>query len=216
MLQRFQGLLETIYDVQTGYTVTDFLITNAALAAALQGSAARPVEEKLLIARDGDDAGVSLYVEEALLARLRKQDPLQALSDDNLADFLIALEGVSHFVYLAWNLRHDRPVTRLDLELQAEVDKYIAALFLLLRQRGGRMPARLHERLFRDFRFHPDLDALALRCYRRANDYAARYCTRLERDYLRSLPRSGLLRELRRFYRLAYGHKLSHIDKARV
>ncbi len=48
-----------------------------------------------------------------------------------------ALEGVSHFVYLAWNAGHDKPVSLLELEMQAEVDKYVGSYWLMRRQLPG-------------------------------------------------------------------------------
>ena len=35
----------------------------------------------------------------------------QSLTHENLADYLTAAEGVSHFVYVAWNTGFDKPVT---------------------------------------------------------------------------------------------------------
>ena len=65
------------------------------------------------------------------------------LHDGNVADYWTALEGVSHFLYLAWNAGHDKPVSLLELEMQAEVDKYVASYWLMRRQFPGRFPAEL-------------------------------------------------------------------------
>ena len=66
----------------------------------------------------------------------------------NLADYWTALEGVSHFQYLAWNASLNRAVSIHELEVQAEVDKYAATLFLMGAQHAGRFPVRLHHWLF--------------------------------------------------------------------
>ena len=47
------------------------------------------------------------------------------LDGENLADFWSALEGVSHFTYYAWNAARDKSVSLFELELQAEVDKFV-------------------------------------------------------------------------------------------
>ena len=70
----------------------------------------------------------------------QRRDPLEALDEGNLADYCTALEGVSHFHYLVWSLARGRNVSLLELELQAEVDKYASAVALLTRQRAGRFP----------------------------------------------------------------------------
>ena len=82
---------------------------------------------------------MSLYVEPGVLERLAQSDPLEKLDADNLEDFWTAFEGVSHFTYYAWNAQLEKPVTLLEMELQAEVDKYVATTLLLLRQ-GQRQP----------------------------------------------------------------------------
>ncbi|TLY60426.1 MAG: hypothetical protein E6K48_09370 [Gammaproteobacteria bacterium] len=124
LLSRLQHLLGGIYDVRIAHDVYDFLVTDRGRLphAARSGVA----DEELIVAQpaDGSDEVVmSLYLDPALLERLRREDPLRRLHAGNLADCWTALEGVSHFLYLAWNAGHDRPVSLLELEMQAEVDK---------------------------------------------------------------------------------------------
>src|SRR5215471_14708443 len=103
----------------------------------------------------------------------------RALDADNLEDFWTAFEGVSHFTYYAWNAQLEKPVTLLEMELQAEVDKYVATTLLLLRQ-GQRQPRGLHHWLFEMARLDERLDGDELDRYRRANRYAGKYCRKLE------------------------------------
>ena len=81
---------------------------------------ASPTDEQLLVADDGAEVGLGLFLEPAVLARLDAANPLDTLNGANLADYWTALEGVSHFVYLAWNADHDRPVSLLELDRIAE------------------------------------------------------------------------------------------------
>src|SRR5437773_5837365 len=149
LLSRLQHLLGGIYDVRIAHDVYDFLVTDRGRLphAARSGVA----DEELLVAQpaDGSDEVVmSLYLDPALLERLRREDPLRRLHAGNLADCWTALEGVSHFLYLAWNAGHDRPVSLLELEMQAEVDKYVVSYWLLRRQFPQRFPAELRRMLF--------------------------------------------------------------------
>ena len=57
------------------------------------------------------------------------------LNENNVADYWTALEGVSHFTYYAWNAARDKPVSLFELELQAEVDKFVTT-GILLREHG--------------------------------------------------------------------------------
>ena len=148
LLSRLQELIGGIYDVRVAHDVYDFLVTDRAhLPPGARGGTA---EEEVLVAQLPGDAEValSLYLDPQLLQRLARADPLECLHGGNVADCLTALEGVSHFMYLAWNAGHDKPVSLLELEMQAEVDKFIASHLLLRRQSPGHFPLELRRLLF--------------------------------------------------------------------
>jgi len=151
-----------------------------------------------------------------VLERLDREDPFRSLHDANLPDYCTALEGVSHFHYLMWSLRHRRNVSLLELELQGEVDKYASALALISQQRRGAFPSALHGRLFARVSFLPALDAVARERYEQANRHAARYCRSLERRFLspRRLRPEAWLAELRRFFRCGHGEKMRQAEAA--
>ncbi|MDH3689568.1 MAG: hypothetical protein OEU36_08845 [Gammaproteobacteria bacterium] len=187
----------------------DFLITDRELARQLDTSEnVRESREKLLIQSQGDEIGVSLFVDEDVITSLDPTDPTIGLTIQNIEEFCLALEGVSHFLYLAWNAHHQRSVTLLELELQAEVDKYITLVDLL--QQEGDMEAlrRLRNWLFEKVSFDPNLSEEQLTRYRDANHYAGKYCMNLESLCLNGCADEELLRQLRRFYRLTQGEKI--------
>ena len=213
LLRGLQGLLARIYDAPAAHDVHDFLLTDADRAAALAGRTRPPLsDEQLLMAEGVDGLELSLYLDAEVLRRLSARCPLQALDDRNLADYCTALEGVSHFHYVVWNADPTREISLLELELQAEVDKYASALSLLLAQRDGRFPAELYHRLFECVRFLPQLADAELARYEEAHRCAARFCRRLEERFLRARRArpEALLAELRRFYRLGSQSKLRH------
>lgn len=213
LLRGLQGLLVRIYDAPAAHDVHDFLVTDALRAAELSGRAQPPsTDEQLLLAEGADGLELSLYVDAEVLRRLATRCPLHALDERNLADYCTALEGVSHFHYVVWNADSTREISLLELELQAEVDKYASALSLLLAQREGRFPAELFHRLFEGVRFLPQLAEAERARYEEAHRYAARFCRRLEERFLRARRArpEALLAELRRFYRLGNQSKLRH------
>jgi hypothetical protein len=218
LLRELQGMLAGLYDAPADHDVHDFLITDPGHAAALQGaSGAPPTDEQLLVVDDGDGLEVSLYVDRAVLDRLVERCPLRRLADDNLGDYCTALEGVSHSRYLVWSAARARHVSLLELELQAEVDKYASALRLLLAQRAGRFPGDLFERLFDRAAFLPGLTAVERARYEEAHRCAARFCRRLEERFLRrrrARP-EAMVAELRAFYRLGRHAKLRHAEQWR-
>lgn len=213
-LERLETLLTGIYDLDIGCRVADFLVTDRRL---LPGECREaPGDEQLFVAADGDELCISLYLDAAVLERLERHDPSNALDAENLADCWTALEGISHFLCLAHNTHHDRPVSRLALELQAEVDKYVACVTLLRRHHPRRFPAELHTLLFRRARVDTALAGRHESLYRRASRQAARFCALLE-PRLRALCQrddQAWLADLRRFYRLTDPGKLRHIDMA--
>lgn len=216
LVRGIQRLLERIYQVEIDHSVVDFLITDPKFVRLLEGSsAARDVNEKLLVAEAEDGIDIALYLDQSVLDRLYADDPFRQLHDGNLSDFWVALEGVSHFVYLVRSAAYDRKVTLLELELQAEVDKYVSTLFLLHQQQGS-APARLHHWLFEKPVFDEALESEALERYRRANRYAGKYCLALESYFLKGSGQGGILPELRRFYRMPHHKKMRHIDYRRL
>lgn len=214
MLQALQKLLGGIYDVPLTHDVTEFLLTDRSRLPAALG--ANGADEQVLVAEDGDTLWMSLYLEPAVLERLASADPFEALHSGNIADYWTALEGVSHFVYLVWNASHERPVTLLELELQAEIDKYVSSLWLLREQNPRRFPVELHHLLFERAQVDPGLAGDRIGLYRRANSYAARFCRRLARTLHPAgcTAHTAAVAELRRFYRLSRGGKFEHIDRA--
>jgi len=212
-LALLQSALAEIYDLPAMPDVRDYLMTNRAhLAGFGEG---RHSDEQLFVAEEGDTLSMALYIDAAVLERLARHDPFEDLTHENLADYLTAAEGVSHFVYVAWNTGHDKPVTLLELELQAEVDKYVLGAWLLRQQGGGRFPRELHRVLFERALVDPVAAAGRVGLYHMASNYAARFCRRVGAQLARR--RFGVTRdlmaELRRFYRWGNVRKLRHIER---
>jgi len=212
MIASLQRQLEQIYEVDIPHSVNDFLITDSDILKALQGhdeSEQTEVEERLLVAQDGDSVDITLYLDNEIVKRLAEDDPNSHLHDGNLADYCTAMEGVSHFLYLTWNAGHERGISLMELEMQAEIDKYVSTAFLFGQQRSGRVPSSLYRWLFENPVFDSSLDRASLERYRDANYYASRYCARLEKRYLGRNGRAGMFNDVRRLYRLTHRAKIS-------
>lgn len=211
MLRALQHLLETIYDVRCGHDVEQFLITRREQLPRQRRRQA--ADEELVLVEGRRGRRLALYIDEAVLQRLREQNPLRSLHGGNIADFWTALEGVSHFSYLMWNAGHARGVSHLELELQAEVDKYITSVWLLKAQNPGYFPRELRRALFERTVLQPRLDAQARQMYLAASRHAARFCGAIESVLSSDRPalRRSATAVLRRFYRLGSTRKLAHI-----
>lgn len=209
-LQRLQAQLEAFYEVPNGFDIDQYLVTDRRLSDYLESSEqARDVEEKLLIAEDDDGVAVTLFVDQALLQRLGDVTEDQVIESDRLNDYCVALEGVSHFVYFTFKASFDRPVSRLELELQAEVDKYMSLTHWS--DSDGRSHPKLHEWLFVNPNFDSSLSDSELSRYRSANELASRFCSHLQSRYLSRHRLHECRRQLCRFYRLSERKKLDWI-----
>jgi hypothetical protein len=208
-LGRVQRGLETLYRVDTGVEVEQFVVGDAVRD---QLAPSRKPREQLLVCEDDGEMALALYIDPSALANLVTHDPGRALGDHNLGDFLLAVEGVSHFIYAIWCARAQRPVSQLELELQAEVDKYVTCLLATAPEAA--MSSLLRHRLFADAEYEPDLDDDEHARYRAANDNAHRYAAYLEQAFVARRRIPEMLGELRRFYRRSLAEKLAVIARA--
>lgn len=168
----------------------------------------------LFVVEDGEDTCVGLYLDPDALTAL--EDP--SGWDTRFGAMCLVAEGVSHFVYLQYRTEASHPVCQLELELQAEVDKY--ALGLLGGQGVGLFREALKERsravrrrLFDDVVLLDAEESEEGERYRIATRSAAKYVERLERSYVDGGHWTALARELRTFYRLGLAEKLARCER---
>jgi hypothetical protein len=205
LLLEVQRRIESLYALDPGEPVTDFVIPEAQ-AQAYPGRGSRT-----LVREEGDSVSLAVVFEPAVAERLAETDPRVRLHAGNLNAFCTLIEEVSHFVYLLFCARAVRSVTELELELQGEVDKYLTAASLLSLQNEGALSPGLRAMLFRHYHLREGVSAERAERYRAASDLAFRYCGFLERSFLRPGRVAGLAREARRFYRLGQREKLEKI-----
>jgi hypothetical protein len=178
LLRRLQRRLERFYHLEETPDVREFV--REAVGAA---------EREALLLRESEGE-----LEMALVV------PGTAANEND--DWLQLAEGVSHFVYVANRARQELPATHLELELQAEVDKFV---LLVLEQvpfdRGEAF--EVHSRLYERVRFLHEAGTELGDRYRTANDLAARFVRRLMSGGTTSTHAT-----LRRFYRAGQAEKI--------
>ncbi len=210
MVDAIQEQLEAIYGIRCEYRARDFLVDSES---AQQLGATGRSREELLVSEDEEGLELALYVEPSLLTRLSALAPGQAMTDD-MGDFCEIAEGVSHFLYVAQSARLERTVSLLELEAQAEVDKFAVCTVLKWGLNAGRWAGGLVGRLFEEVRLRPNLSAAERWRYLEANRLAKSYCQRLL-PLVRSAQMDRLLSELRHAYRLGSEAKLHYFGRAR-
>ncbi len=210
-----QSELHAIYGVEAP-RVRDFLVGREAACAA--GRPPRAPEE-LLVVEEADGVLLALFLDEDVVRAAAGTDPHDRrpllVARAVLPRLACAAEGVSHFVYLATRAAAGRGVSLLELEVQAEVDKFALLLLHLWRRGLRRTSGALRRRLFERVRYRAHLGAEERARYEEANRLGAAYARWLEGRYVEDADIDGLLRELRASYRLGGGEKLAYLGSRR-
>lgn len=204
LLNRLQQTLQYLYRVDSPVEANDFQLHPEHLSLLLgEPNKERPREALYLIPGADQTTDIGLYICPHEVRRAEKF--IDAPKTGSVDSFCVALEGVSHFLYLTYcSAALQRPVSQLELELQAEVDKY-----LLLRILFGVRDAM--SRLFASLHLHPSVTPDSEERYIVAHNNASRYVRWMDSqiahgDFYR------VVEDARAFYRKTITAKLAHID----
>lgn len=198
-----QQTLEVIYRLEGTPPVAPFRVGEEFFAAL--GVLETGQREALLVHHDGETTNLALFLSREV--REGAAGFLGALAEGRVRDldpFCAALEGVSHFVYFTGA---GRAVSRIELELQAEIDK-----FILLRVLGFDGDDLL-EALFDRFTLEASLGAEDRERYLVANRAARRYARWAGQTFARGRGELALA-DARHLYRMPLAEKLARIDRA--
>jgi len=202
MLSAIQGHLEAIYRIESP-DIRQFIVNREQLRA-ITGDTLRDATEWVLARTSPDGVDLAVYVDAEHLRRLDRAGSLAEAACSEFDAFCAATEGVSHFLMLVERARRGEPITLLELEAQAEVDKFVSARL--------HHPLRSDEmwtRLFRSARLLEGLDAEESERYVEAGRLAAGFCSSLDDE-----PHvDALLEVLRRFWRDSGARRLERMRR---
>ncbi len=209
-----QVSISELYRIESDLSVKDFRIGEELFRQLLGESHQGQKRESFIVVHDGEYSNLALYIADESLHRARsflqpcpEQD--EEMRTQHLDGFCATTEGVSHFVYFTYcGSWQDRPVSQLELELQAEIDK-----FLLLLISSGGVGESLLEALFDRFELCEGLDESEQERYAVANREARRYAKWLQRRFQKGHGALALA-DARRLYRKPMAAKLEHIARA--
>lgn len=190
------------------------MITDKLLADRLSSqSHMRHNDERLLISEYEGGLDLSLYIAADVFNQLENTHPINLIEQGKHSEFCLMLEGVSHFLYVVWNASHQRQVTLLEMELQAEIDKFILMQSLIDKNEENDSINQLRIWLFENSTFDSQLNSNELERYEQANYYAGKYCMALQQKFKLSGLNNHLLNDLRRLYRMGQQDKMRYINK---
>ncbi|MDY7229790.1 hypothetical protein [Hyalangium rubrum] len=212
MIGRVQDHLEAIYGITCEARAETFVVDTEA---AVQLGGTGRTEEELLVSEAEGELEMALYLAPSLLSRLKPYEagPVGHLLDGDLDGYCQLAEGVSHFLYVAHTAAHGRALSLLELEAQAEVDKFAVCLLHRWGEGVKAWAQELLRRLFDRVSYHARLSPQERWRYEQANRLSRNFCSRLMVHVAeRRLDR--LLSELRYAYRLGAEAKLAHFAYA--
>ncbi len=126
---------------------------------------------------------------------------------------MVLVEGVSHFIYLIWNAYKGKSIKPVELELQAEVDKFIHQAIYRNEQSCNIKDLKIiRERIFKNFTLLKTLNSAEVTRYNDASNAAAHYCKWLSNNHVMASDNGHLYAELARFYRMNFQQKTQHIN----
>ena len=204
-LDSIQAHYQAIYGLTCELKASDCLLDGAA-AHSLGGAGAR--RESLWVHEDDDGLALGLFLAPQVLEALRGVDGRPG--DDFFRAYLEAAEGISHFLYVQHTAKEERQVSLLELETQAEIDKFAGCA--LAGWGGPVSPEQWVRRLFDEVRYLEGLSEAEDVRYREANRLAKAYCRRLV-PLVRGKKLEALLVELRKSYRLGADAKLQYLRR---
>ena len=211
LADKIESHLLSVYSLEQDERVRDFLISDAELLQLVPDCDLqnKPKEMFLVKAKPEDDTlEIALFLNETLKNNLDQKDPLQSLCAENISDFCALIEGVSHFVYYVQKANQNQNVSQLELELQAEVDKYV--LLSLFLKSESRQHNQVLDMLFENYFLNHGLTTEQQHRYQTASDLARKYCSQLSQN-LANMDYGTFISDARAFYSLTQAEKIQYI-----
>lgn len=220
LLDRLHAIIERTYDMRTGIRdVGRFVLgddgyrrfySSERILRTVESAGSPHGGARLLLrpAGDGQPLRAAIYYPDDLVRRLEASPPTAGLHERNIDDLADFTEELDHLLCVAHCVREERRVSLLELELHANVTKYLVGALFIGRARG-RQALREGERLW--LRYHlfekaefVEPDAEIRSRYVEARRYAARFLDRLD-----TMPTPDRIGALRGFHRSSLHGKLA-------
>jgi hypothetical protein len=218
LLERVRGLLERTYGMRPSLgSIGSFVVGDrgyrkfyssdeiARIVESAHGDGART-----LVRETNRGLRLALYFPDAMIRRLELHPPGRGLNDANVHAFATLVEELDHLLLIAERAELDRPVTMFELELHANVSKYL----VLSRFLAGAAPVLAEDRrrwlrhkLFDGIRYS-ECDHSIRRRYEDAAHWAVRFL-----DAIRTVDPKMRLPLLRRFHACGPAEKVSMIER---
>ena len=217
LLERLKGLLERTYGMpQVVDDIGRFVVGDAGyrrfyVSAPTAGAGAADGSGARTLVRETDDAiRLSIYYPDALIRCLEADSPERGVRESNVDAFATLIEELDHFLCIAERAMHTRPLSLFELELHANVSKYLVVARFMAGRSGTLGPRRrawLRRRVLDKGAFC-DEDPRIRQRYRDAAHWAGRFL-----NGFAGVPAQTRVAVLRRFHRAGTTGKLDLIQQ---
>lgn len=203
-VNKLQQDLEEIYGLDAFPAIERFLVSTEEIKEILPKlKENESLHPQVLFQQEGEEVFLAVHFGDETLERIQKQ----GLKKSTLSDFCSVAEEVSHFLYLSWRAKNQRPVSLLDVELQGEIDKFLLACKYFESEED------LYTRMFEDIQFHHELPPKSKDRYREANRLGSKFVKTFGMEFQDGELQTETRAELRNFYRLASQTRLCKVSK---
>ncbi len=161
------------------------------------------------VSGEGDDLYLGLHINHEISENLKKYDPRQKLTHENLDAFCILVEEVSHFHLILNRIANNKNVSLIELESLGEIDKVLLSYLMLAEQTRSCYLLPLARKIFDTASILVEDERREI--YEKASNIAAKF-------WFRAIDK-GLhpFEEVRRYLVHAYNNRdLSTVDAAEI
>ncbi len=218
LIEELQRKIEKTYALDTGITnIEKFVIGDRGykefyLHEEIKSAVENDSSGARVFIRDGEDTlKVSIYYPDKLIKVLEENDPRLGLHDDNIDECASFVEELDHFLFIAQNFKRNRPFNLLELELQANVTKYLVLKYFVALQNRSLKLRECDKEYIRHHLFYKRKYNLEGPIERKRYEDAKVLGMSYTR-YIDLLSHEERLRDLRRFSRLTCPSKIKHIQ----
>ncbi|MCC7460617.1 MAG: hypothetical protein IT286_04865 [Proteobacteria bacterium] len=148
---------------------------------------------------EGDDMSLGIYLGSNLFKRIKQKSRIFSFQD-----FCVMSEEISHFIYLIWSKSNGKTINLLDLEVQAEVDKFVLASDFF----GSKK--QIFQKMFKNFNMRQNLREDEQERYYTANRLGKKFALSMLSEKVTPLKKMNWLRM---FYRQNINNRILMIEK---
>lgn len=213
---QIESAIKGLYRISVPFCSKDFLLEKIPAAPLAQPVSHASLKGALFIQHhpsQSEELNLGIYLDPSVRAALDNFPSWEKgkWTLEQTQAFNVATEEISHFLYLTFHVLNEKPVTELEMELQAEIDKFLLTYFAnRVKGEENSLFESLFEALFYNYSLSENLSDTQKQRYEEANCLARRYLHKRAEQITQTRHHPVLFDSLRAFYRQKCPKKLEY------